>query len=148
MICRVEVRVDGVMICRVDGCASARSSPMYQGARLFCSGPPCLYKEELNRASVYRVIAYFTVTGRHRAQIVYFFRIQIGSRTPSGLGLTLGSRLERVRRILVLPESSGLKTLANHGSERWSAKDLAYMYAPMGAPAHATHAIAHVYYRP
>ena len=43
MICRVEVRVDGVMICRVDGvegCASARSSPMYQGARLFCSGPP------------------------------------------------------------------------------------------------------------
>ena len=43
MICRIEVRVDGVMICRVggvDGCASARSSPMYQGARLFCSGPP------------------------------------------------------------------------------------------------------------
>ena len=43
MICRVEVRVDGVMNCRVDGvdgCASARSSPMYQGARLFCSGPP------------------------------------------------------------------------------------------------------------
>ena len=43
MICRVEVRVDGVMICRVDGvdgCASANSNPMYQGARLFCSGPP------------------------------------------------------------------------------------------------------------
>ena len=40
MIFRVEVRVDDVMICRVDGCASARSSPMYQGARLFCSGPP------------------------------------------------------------------------------------------------------------
>ena len=35
MICRVrvEVRVAGVMICRVDGvegCASVRSSPMYQ----------------------------------------------------------------------------------------------------------------------
>ena len=30
----------------VDGCASARSSPMYQGARLFCSGPPCLCKDE------------------------------------------------------------------------------------------------------
>ena len=69
---------------------------MYQGARSFCSGPPCLYKEELNRASVYRVIAYFTVTGRHRAQIVYFFR-----------------------------------------REQWSAKDLAYMYAPMVAAARA-----------
>ena len=64
-----------------------------------------------------RVIAYFTVTGHHRAQIVYFFRIHIGSRTPSGLGLTLGSRLERVRRILVLPESSGLKTLEDHGGD-------------------------------
>ena len=28
-------RVDGV-----DGCASARNSPMYQGAKLFFSGPP------------------------------------------------------------------------------------------------------------
>ena len=57
MICRVEVRVDGVMNCRVDGvdgCASARSSPMYQGARLFRSGSPHVYKEEPNRASVYR----------------------------------------------------------------------------------------------
>ena len=62
-----------------------------------------------------RVIAYFTVTGRHRAQIVYFFRGYIGSRTPSGLGLTLGSRLERLRRFSVLPESSGSKSLANHG---------------------------------
>ena len=62
-----------------------------------------------------RVIAYLTVTGHHRAQIVYFFRIQIGSRTPSGLGLRSGSRLERVRRFLVLPESSGSKTLGDHG---------------------------------
>ena len=51
MICRVrvEVRVAGVMICRVDGvegCASVRSSPMYQGARLFCSGPPRFNTEE------------------------------------------------------------------------------------------------------
>ena len=76
---------------------------MYQGARSFCSGPPCLYKEELNRASVYRVIAYFTVTGRHRAQIVYFFRGQIGSRTPSGIGLGSGSRLRRMRPCLELP---------------------------------------------
>ena len=34
-----------------------------------------------------RVIAYFTVTGSYRAQIIYFFRMQIGSRTPSGIGL-------------------------------------------------------------
>ena len=65
-----------------------------------------------------RVIAYFTVTGHHRAQIVYFFRIQIGSRTPSGMGMGSGSRLERVRRFLVLPESSGLKTLGDHGPEQ------------------------------
>ena len=48
MICRIEVRVDGVMICRVDGvdgCASARSSPMYQGARLLCSGPPFILEK-------------------------------------------------------------------------------------------------------
>ena len=29
------------------------------------------------------------------------------------------------------------RLLANHGPERWSAKDLAYMYAPMEAAAHA-----------
>ena len=63
--------------------------------------------------------------------------MQIGSRTPSGLGLRSGSRLERVRRFLVLPESSGLKTLGDHGPEQWSAKDLAYMYAPMVAAARA-----------
>ena len=64
-----------------------------------------------------RVIAYLTVTGHHRAQIVYFFRGQIGSRTPSGLGLGSGSRLERLRRFLVPPESSGSKTLGDHGPE-------------------------------
>ena len=65
-----------------------------------------------------RVIAYLTVTGCYRDQIVYFFRGQIGSRTPSGLGLGSGSRLERLRRFLVLPESSGLKTLGDHGPEQ------------------------------
>ena len=37
------LRVDGVLGVRIDGvygCASARNSPMYQGARLFFSGPP------------------------------------------------------------------------------------------------------------
>ena len=39
-----------------------------------------------------RVIAYLTVTGRHRAQIIYFFWMQIGPRTRSGIGLGSGSR--------------------------------------------------------
>ena len=46
-------------------------------------------------------------TGRHRAQIAHFFRTQIGSRTRSGLGLVMGSRLHRKRRrcgSLELPE--------------------------------------------
>ena len=42
-------------------------------------------------------------TGRHRAQIVYFFRMQIGSRTPSGIGLGSDSRLGRMRPYLEFP---------------------------------------------
>ena len=42
-------------------------------------------------------------TGRHRAQIIYFFRMQIGPRTRSGIGLGSGSRLRRMRQRLVLP---------------------------------------------
>ena len=45
-----------------------------------------------------RVIAYFTVTGRHRAQIIYFFRMQIGSWRSLGVGLVVGKRLCRIRR--------------------------------------------------
>ena len=40
---------------------------------------------------------FFTGTGRHRVQIIYFFRGQIGSRTPSGTGLGSGGRLDRMR---------------------------------------------------
>ena len=43
-------------------------------------------------------LTFFTGTGRHRVQITYFFWIQIGSRTPSGVGLVVGSRLHRKRR--------------------------------------------------
>ena len=49
-----------------------------------------------------RVIAYLTGTGCHRAQISYFFRMQIGSQSPSGIGLGLSSRLRRMRRFLEL----------------------------------------------
>ena len=50
-----------------------------------------------------RVIAYLTGTGHHRAQIIYFFRMLIGSRTSSGIGLRLGGRLRRMRRCLGVP---------------------------------------------
>ena len=57
-------------------------------------------------------LTFLTGTGRHRVQIIYFFRIQIGSRTPSGIGLGSGSRLYRIRRrcgSLVLSGGSGSK---------------------------------------
>ena len=50
-----------------------------------------------------RVIAYLTVTGCYRAQIIYFFRGQIGPRTRSGIGLGSGGPLDSMRRCLVLP---------------------------------------------
>ena len=50
-----------------------------------------------------QVIAYLTVTGCHRAQISYFFWMQIGSRTPSGIGLGSGSRLHRMQQCSGLP---------------------------------------------
>ena len=55
-----------------------------------------------------RVIDVFVGTGRHRAQIIYFFRMQIGSRTPSGTGLGSGSRLDRMRWFLGLPSEWAL----------------------------------------
>ena len=48
-------------------------------------------------------MTFLTGTGRHRVQIIYFFRMQIGSRTPSEIGLVSDSRLHRKRRRLVLP---------------------------------------------
>ena len=47
-------------------------------------------------------LTFFTGTGRHRVQIIYFFRMQIGSRAPSGIGLGSGSRRHRMRRCLGL----------------------------------------------
>ena len=43
-------------------------------------------------------LTFFTGTGRHRAQIAHFFRGQIGSWRPLGVGLVVGSRLHRIRR--------------------------------------------------
>ena len=47
-------------------------------------------------------LTFFTVTGCHRAQLVDFFRMQIGARTRSGVGLGSGSRLRRMRQCLGL----------------------------------------------
>ena len=48
-------------------------------------------------------MTFLTGTGRHRVQIIYFFRMQIGPRTRSGIGLGSGSRLRRMRPYLELP---------------------------------------------
>jgi len=56
-------------------------------------------------------LTYVTGTGRHRVQIVYFFRMQIGSRTPSGVGLGSGSRLRRMRRCLGLSRELWIQNL-------------------------------------
>ena len=58
-------------------------------------------------------LTFLTGTGRHRAQIVYFFRMQIGPRTPTAVALIVGKRPYRIRRHcggLVLPESPGSET--------------------------------------
>ena len=61
-------------------------------------------------------LTFFTGTGRHRAQIIYFFRGQIGSRTPSGIGLGSGGRLDRVRRFLGLSRELWNENFGDHGS--------------------------------
>ena len=50
-------------------------------------------------------MTFLTGTGCHRVQIIYFFGMQIGSRTPSGIGLRSGSRLDRMRRCLGSPRA-------------------------------------------
>ena len=50
-----------------------------------------------------RVIDVFSGDGCHRVQIIYFFRMRVGSRTPSRIGLGSGGPLDRMRKRLVLP---------------------------------------------
>ena len=63
-------------------------------------------------------LTFFTGTGRHRVQIIYFFRMQIGPRTPSGMGLGSDSRLGRIRRCLGLPRELWIQ---NFGDSYWRA---------------------------
>ena len=58
-----------------------------------------------------RVIPYLTGTGRHRVQIAHFFRMQIGSRTRSGIGLGSGSRRRRMRPCLGLSRELWIQKL-------------------------------------
>ena len=63
-----------------------------------------------------RVIDVFDGNGCHRVQIIYFFRMQIGSRTPSGIDLVSDSRLVRMRRRLGLPRELWIENLGDLGS--------------------------------
>ena len=56
-----------------------------------------------------------TVTGCYRAQIIYFFRMQIGPRTRSGIGLGSSSRLRRMRRFLGLSRELLIQNLGTAG---------------------------------
>ena len=70
-------------------------------------------------------LTYLTGTGRHRVQIAHFFRGQIGSQTPSGIGLGSGSPRDRIRRrcgSLVLSESPGSHCQVIHAKSPWSAE--------------------------
>ena len=58
-----------------------------------------------------RVIAFFTGTGCHRDQIIYFFCMQIGPRTAMGVALIVGSRLDRMRRFLGLSRELWIENL-------------------------------------
>ena len=61
-------------------------------------------------------LTFFTGTGRHRAQIIYFFRMQIGSRTPSRIGMGSGSHLDRIRRCLGLSRELWIQNFGDLGS--------------------------------
>ena len=63
-----------------------------------------------------RVIDVFSGDGCHRAQIIYFFRMQIGSRTPSRIGLGSGSHLDRIRRCLGLSRELWIQNFGDLGS--------------------------------
>ena len=67
-------------------------------------------------------LTFFTGTGRHRVQIIYFFRMQIGSWTPSGIGLGSGSRLRRMRQRLELSGELWIQNLGGSwylSARRW-----------------------------
>ena len=72
-----------------------------------------------------RVIAVFDGSGCCRAQIKHFFVMQIGSRTPYGLGLMVGRRLHRMRTRFEHPialKALDLQHVPDHASVSWTAE--------------------------
>ena len=63
-----------------------------------------------------RVIDVFSGDGCHRAQIIYFFRMQIGARTRSGIDLGSDGPLDRMRRFLGLSRELWTENLGDLGS--------------------------------
>ena len=63
-------------------------------------------------------MTFFTGTGRHRVQIAHFFRGQVGSWRPHGVGLVVGSRLYRMRRFL--GPSEGSEAIARLFMNQWA----------------------------
>ena len=61
-------------------------------------------------------LTFFTGTGRHRVQITYFLWGQIGSRTPSGIGLRSDGPLDRMRLRSVLSRELWIENLGDLGS--------------------------------
>ena len=70
-------------------------------------------------------LTFSTGTGRHRVQIAHFFRMQIGSWRPLGVGLVVGKRLYRIRQRLGSPESSESQTWGNLALARCLAERIA-----------------------
>ena len=86
-----------------------------------------------------RVIDALRGTGRHRVQITYFFRGQIGSWRPLGVGLVVGKCLHRIRHrcgSLVLSQSPGSKPWPITAKVAWSAER--NRLKMIEAPAYAT----------
>jgi hypothetical protein len=82
-------------------------------------------------------LTFLTGTGRHRAQIVYFFRMYIGSWTPSGIGLGSGGRLRRMQPYLELPRELWIQNLLDLWSSPTAGWGPVLMYLLTEAPAHA-----------
>ena len=75
--------------------------------------------------------------GRHRVQIAHFFRMQIGSQTPSGIGLRSGSRLHRMRQCSGLSRELWIENLGGSWPTEMSGWESCHIYLSMEAPAHA-----------
>jgi len=84
-----------------------------------------------------RVIDVFSGDGCHRAQIIYFFRMQIGARTRSGIDLGPGGPLDRMRPCLVLSRELWIQNFGGSWPTEMSGQESCHMHLAMEAAAHA-----------